>query len=114
MDRKVTEASLNSVADEIAEKATSNNIFDNSMVAGMKKCLELLGLDHPTEYGIMIDPVIESLIRDSEKLRVIESLVLSGLCHKSMFFEETLMSICGFTIPDKVTDKSDDLPHVEF
>lgn len=114
MDRKVTEASLNRVADEMAEKATSNNVFDNIMVAGMNKCLELLELDQPAEHGIVIDPVIESLIRDSEKLRIIESLVLSGLCHKSMFFEETLMSICGYTTPDKVTDRLDELPHVEF
>lgn len=111
MGRKVTEAALNSVANEIVEKATGN-VFDRSMGAGMKKCLELLGLDQPAEYGIKIDPVIESLIRDSEKLRIIESLVLSGLCHKSMFFEETLMSICGYT-PDKATDKLDELPHVE-
>lgn len=114
MNRKVTEAALNSVVNEMAEKAAGNNIYDRSMVAGMKKCLELLGLDRPEECTLGVDLVVESLIRDSEKLRIIESLVLSGLCHKSMFFEETLMSICGYTTPDKVTDRLDELPHVEF
>lgn len=114
MNRKITEAALNNVMYEISKKAASDNVAENRMAKGMKKCLELLELDQPAEHGIVIDPVIESLIRDSEKLRIIESLVLSGLCHKSMFFEETLMSICGFTIPDKVTDKSDELPHVKF
>lgn len=95
MNRKVTETALNSAVNEMAEKA-AGNVLDRNMAAGMKKCLELLGLDRPEECTLGVDPVVESLIRDSEKLRIIESLGAAKL-----LTQDLAMVVCGYALPVK-------------